>query len=92
MCIRDRFGTHTHVQTADECVLPGGTGYISDLGMTGPIHSVLGVKPQLTIERMRTHMPVRFDLAGDPCQMDCALFAIDEKTGKTISVERIQVK
>ncbi len=86
------FGTHTHVQTADECVLPGGTGYISDLGMTGPIHSVLGVKPQLTIERMRTHMPVRFDLAGAPCQMDCALFAMYEKTGKKISVERIQVK
>lgn len=86
------FGTHTHVQTSDECVLENGTGYISDLGMTGPIHSVLGVKPELVIQKMRTKMPVRFDLSDGPCQMDCALFHIEEKTGKTESVERIQIK
>lgn len=86
------FGTHTHVQTSDECVLENGTGYITDLGMTGPIHSVLGVKPELVIQKMRTKMPVRFDLSDGPCQMDCALFHIEEKTGKTESVERIQIK
>lgn len=86
------FGTHTHVQTADDCVLTGGTGYLSDLGMTGPINSVLGVKPELVIQKMRTKMPVRFDLADGICQMDCAVFQIDEKTGKTISVERMQIQ
>jgi len=86
------FGTHTHVQTADDCVLPNGTGYISDLGMTGPIHSVLGVKPEIVIEKMRTKMPVRFDLSDGDCEMDCTLFHIDEKTGKTTSVERIQIQ
>ncbi|MGX8709139.1 MAG: TIGR00282 family metallophosphoesterase [bacterium] len=86
------FGTHTHVQTADECVLPQGTGYITDLGMTGPIQSVLGVKPELVIEKMRTKMPVRFELAEGDCKMECALFQIDEKSGKTVSVERIQIQ
>lgn len=86
------FGTHTHVQTADECVLPNGTGYLSDLGMTGPIHSVLGVKPEIVIEKMRTKMPVRFDLADGDCKMDCALFQIDEKTGCTVSIERLQIQ
>ncbi|WP_444644488.1 TIGR00282 family metallophosphoesterase [Caproiciproducens sp. R1] len=86
------FGTHTHVQTADECVLPQGAGYITDLGMTGPIQSVLGVKPELVIEKMRTKMPVRFALAEGDCKMECALFQIDEKSGKTVSVERIQIQ
>ncbi|TQI68710.1 TIGR00282 family metallophosphoesterase [Clostridium sp. KNHs216] len=86
------FGTHTHVQTADECVLPQGTGYITDLGMTGPIQSVLGVKPELVIEKMRTKMPVRFALAEGDCKMECALFQIDEKSGKSVSVERIQIQ
>jgi len=86
------FGTHTHVQTADACVLPNGTGYLSDLGMTGPINSVLGVKSELVIQKMRTKMPVRFDLADGNCQMDCALLDIDEKTGKTISIVRIQIQ
>ena len=79
------FGTHTHVQTADEQVLPQGTGYLSDLGMTGPVHSVLGVKPELTIRKMRRQLPVRFETGEDPCEMDCALFDVDEKTGKTRS-------
>ena len=86
------FGTHTHVQTADECVLPQGTGYITDLGMTGPVQSVLGVKPELVIEKMRTKMPVRFALADGDCKMECTLFQIDEKTGKTVSVERMQIQ
>jgi metallophosphoesterase (TIGR00282 family) len=85
------FGTHTHVQTADDCILPGGTGYLSDLGMTGPIDSVLGVKPELVIQKMRTKMPVRFDLADGRCRMECAVFQVDEKSGKTVSVERMQI-
>ena len=85
------FGTHTHVQTADECVLPGGTGYLSDLGMTGPVQSVLGVRPELVIRKMRTKMPVRFDVADGDCRTDGAVFSIDEKTGKTVSIERIQI-
>lgn len=84
------FGTHTHIQTADARILPNGTGFITDLGMTGPAESVLGVKPQLVIEKLRTKMPVRFDLVSEgPCHMDCCLFQIDEKTGKTLSVERV---
>ncbi len=85
------FGTHTHVQTADEGVLPDGTGYISDLGMTGPVNSVLGVKPELVIQKMRTKMPVRFDLADGFCRMECAVFDIDEKTGRAVSSERLQI-
>ena len=85
------YGTHTHVQTADECILPKGTGYISDLGMTGPINSVLGVKPELAIRKMKTKMPVRFDLASGDCCINGAIFSIDEKTGKAFSVERLNI-
>lgn len=83
------FGTHTHVQTADEQILENGTGYISDLGMCGPNRSILGVKPELVVEKMRTKMPVRFDNADGDCHMDGALFQIDPKSGKTITIERI---
>lgn len=86
------FGTHTHIQTADEKILPQGTGFISDLGMVGPSYSVLGVKPELIIKKLKSKMPVRFDLASGICHLDGAIFEIDEKTGKTISVERIQIK
>lgn len=85
------FGTHTHVQTADECILPNGTGYITDLGMTGPTHSVLGVKPELVIQKQKTKMPVRFELAEGDCHMDCVIFEVDEKSGKTISVNRLKI-
>lgn len=85
------FGTHTHVQTADECVLPEGTGFLSDLGMTGPLNSVLGVKNELVIQKLRTKMPVRFDFADGDCRICGAIFSIDEKTGKTVSVERVQI-
>lgn len=84
-------GTHTHVQTADECILQNGTAYLSDVGMTGPVHSVLGVKPELVIQKMRTRMPVRFDLATGECELDGVLLDIDEKTGKTRSIERVQL-
>ena len=85
------FGTHTHVPTADETILPNGTGYLTDVGMTGPILSVLGVKPEQVIEKYRFHMPVRFSVPEGDCRMDPVLFEIDEKTGKTRSVERLNL-
>lgn len=85
------FGTHTHVQTADAQVLPKGTGYITDAGMTGPKDSVLGVNPQITITSFRDKMPIRFEPLKGECMMDCVLFEIDEKTGKAISAEALSV-
>ena len=85
------FGTHTHVPTADECVLPKGTGYISDAGMTGVIDSVLGVKPEIIINRYVTKMPARFELEKGPCRMDCVVFTADEATGLCVGVERLSV-
>lgn len=81
------FGTHTHVQTADAQVLPNGTGYITDLGMTGPIQSVLGVDPQLAIEKMRTHLPVRFENAEGACATQGCVFEVNEKTGLCLRAE-----
>ncbi len=86
------FGTHTHVQTADETVLPQGTGYITDVGMTGVIDSVLGVKKELVIKKQLSRMPVRFDYADGPCKMDCVLFDIDDKTGLCRSAERLSIR
>lgn len=86
------FGTHTHVQTADECILPKGTGYITDVGMTGTIESVLGVKAELVIKKCKTKLPVRFDYEQGECKMDMVLFNIDEKTGLTRTVKRLSVR
>ncbi|MCI8361477.1 MAG: YmdB family metallophosphoesterase [Clostridiales bacterium] len=83
------FGTHTHVQTADEQILPCGTGYITDLGMTGPIQSVLGVKPQLAVAKMKTHLPVRFENAPGPCMLNGCIFTVDHKTGLCTGTERV---
>jgi metallophosphoesterase (TIGR00282 family) len=85
------FGTHTHVQTSDEQILPKGTGYITDLGMTGPAISVIGVKPEQSIALMRGKLPVRFEAAEGPCRMDGCIFTVDEKTGKTLEIERISI-
>lgn len=81
------FGTHTHVQTSDNQILPNGTGYISDIGMTGPYNSVLGVSPERAVEKMRTGLPVRFKNDDGPCSIEGCIFEIDHKTGKTISTE-----
>ncbi len=85
------FGTHTHVQTADETILPHGTGYLTDAGMTGVIDSVLGVKPEIIIGKLRTKMPARFDWAKGPCKMDCVLFSADQRTGLCTGVERLSL-
>lgn len=84
-------GTHTHIQTADAQILGGHTGYITDVGMTGPMESVLGVDPKCVIERLKTHLPTRFITADSPCQMDCVVFDID-KAGRCIDVKPLQVK
>jgi len=85
------FGTHTHVQTADEKVLPAGTGYISDLGMTGPRHSVLGVLPEDSIAMFRGEQPGRLRGAAGPCYLCGALFDVDEVRGRCKSVTRVQI-
>ena len=86
------FGTHTHVQTADARVLPGGTGFISDIGMTGVKDSVIGVKPELSVRYIRTGLPTRFDAADGPCFMNGCIFEIDNGTGKCLSVEPVIVE
>lgn len=83
------FGTHTHVQTADEQILPGGTGYMTDVGMTGTVQSVLGVKPDIIIQKFRSNLPQRFLFEEGPASLCGCIFDIDSKTGLTTSVERI---
>lgn len=83
------WGTHTHVQTADECILPNGTGYITDLGMTGPLHSVLGIKPELSIQRFRGDLTGRYEPAPGVCKLSGCIFTIDNGTGKCTAVERV---
>lgn len=82
-------GTHTHVQTADETIFPGGTGYITDLGMCGGVESVLGVKIPLAVQRLRTKLPVRFENASGPMKLGGILAEIDERTGRTVEIRRI---
>ena len=64
------FGTHTHIQTADEKILPHGTGYITDIGMTGPYQSVIGIEKDIIIEKLITQRPVRFEVASGPIQIN----------------------
>lgn len=85
------FGTHTHVATADECILKNGTGFITDIGMTGPIDSVLGVKTELSLRKIREDATVKFELADGPCRIDCVIFTINKATGKALTVKRLSV-
>jgi metallophosphoesterase (TIGR00282 family) len=82
--------THTHVQTADEKVLAGGTAYITDVGMTGPEDSVIGVKKELVIERFLTMMPARFETAKGPSLFSAVVVELDGKTGRASSITRVQ--
>ncbi|HKQ97894.1 MAG TPA: TIGR00282 family metallophosphoesterase [Candidatus Polarisedimenticolia bacterium] len=86
------FGTHTHVPTADERILVGGTAYITDLGMTGPYDSVIGVEKELALRKFRTGMPVRFAIARRDTRLCGALFDIDESSGRARGIERIMVR
>jgi len=85
-------GTHTHVQTADECILPGGTAYITDLGMAGPMDGVIGRKKEEVLERFVTSVPVKFSVAENDVQLHGVVLEIDEKTGKAQSIARIKRK
>jgi metallophosphoesterase (TIGR00282 family) len=85
-------GTHTHVQTADEQILSGGTGYITDLGMTGPYDSVIGVASQLVITRFIRGLPIRYQTASENPQLHGVVVEIDERSGKAVSIFRMQVK
>ena len=84
-------GTHTHVQTADERVLPGSTAYITDLGMTGPYHSVLGRNKDHVLKFMVTQMPTRFEVAEKDVRMSGAIITVDASTGKALGIERLVV-
>ena len=83
------WGTHTHVPTADDELLPKGTGYVTDLGMTGPRNSVLGVRPDQSITHFRGGMNTRFESAGGPCKLEGVIFTIDTATGLCRGTERI---
>ena len=83
------WGTHTHVPTADAQILPKGTGYVTDLGMTGPKVSVLGIKPELSIAKFRGDLTERYRCADGVTQLNAVLFTVDSVTGKTIKAERV---
>lgn len=84
------YGTHTHVQTSDNQILSNGTGYVTDIGMTGTYRSVLGVKPECIIEKLKTNLPVKFINEDGPCVMEGCLFEIDNNSGKTIKTTLIR--
>jgi len=85
------WGTHTHVPTADAQILPNGTGYVTDLGMTGPKHSVLGIKPELSIAKFRGDLPERYRWAEGPTKLEAVLFTVDTQSGLCRKVERVDL-
>src|SRR5580765_4705788 len=85
-------GTHTHVQTADEKILPGGTAYLTDLGMTGPHDSVIGIEKDLALRKFLSGMPVRFSIAKKDPRLSGAIVDVDESTGRARSITRLQIR
>jgi metallophosphoesterase (TIGR00282 family) len=85
------FGTHTHVQTADEQILPGGTAYLTDVGMTGPHDSIIGMEKAAVIERFRTGMPVRLEAATGNPRLNGVVITADERTGRALTIERLSL-
>ncbi len=85
------WGTHTHVPTADAQVLPKGTGYVTDLGMTGPVHSVLGIQPQLSIAKFRGDLTSRYRWAEGKAKLEAVLFTVDTETGLCRKAERVDI-
>lgn len=83
------WGTHTHVPTADLGILPKGTGYVTDLGMSGPMYGILGIKPELSIAKFRGELTRRYEPAPGPCKLEGAVFTIDSTTGKCTGTERV---
>lgn len=84
-------GTHTHVQTADERIFPGGTAYLSDAGMTGPYNGIIGVERTAVVRRFLTSMPVRFESEEGPGQLSAVIVDIDEQNGKATHIERLLI-
>ncbi len=85
------YGTHTHVQTADERILPKGTGFITDIGMTGPKNSALGMDIDVVIKRFETTLPERYKIATGECMFNGVIFNIDDKTNKVRNIQRINI-
>ena len=86
------FGTHTHVMTADADVLPNGTGYITDVGMTGVIDSCIGVKKEIILRRFTTQLPERFELADGDCKLNCVIFDIDRSSGRCTAAQSYELR
>ena len=82
-------GTHTHSPTADEAVLPGGTAYITDLGMTGPYDSVIGIEKQAVIRKFLDQMPARFEVAAGDVRLSAVFIEADDATGRAVSIQRV---
>ena len=85
------WGTHTHVPTADTQILPRGTGFVTDLGMTGPARSVLGIRPEQAINRFLGGLPRRFEPADGPCKLESVVFSIDTEARRCVDVERLDL-
>ncbi len=85
-------GTHTHIQTADERVLPGGTAYLSDAGMTGPVDSVIGIKTSLAVGKFLTGVPCRFEVSGGNAQINGVVVEVNPENGRALSIERISIQ
>jgi 2',3'-cyclic-nucleotide 2'-phosphodiesterase len=85
-------GTHTHIQTADERILPKGTAYITDIGMTGPDDSVIGTKPEISIRRSLTQLPLKMEVAENEATIKGVFITIEAETGKSHSIERVVLK
>jgi len=85
------YGTHTHVQTADERILPKGTAYITDLGMCGPMDSVIGIEREIVIEGFLSQLPRAFDVAKDNVALQGIVLEVDEDTGKALEIRRVRV-
>ena len=85
------FGTHTHVQTADETILEKGTAYITDIGMTGPKNSVIGMDKDVSIKRFETTLPERYKIADGECMLNGVIFDVDNTTNKVKQIERIRI-
>jgi metallophosphoesterase (TIGR00282 family) len=86
------FGTHTHVQTADEIILPGGTAYLTDAGMTGPHNSIIGIEKEMIIDRFLTGMPCRFEVARGNVRLQGVVVGIDPQSGKAQSIKRVNLR
>src|SRR3990172_438123 len=84
-------GTHTHIQTSDEKILDEGTAFITDVGMTGPLHSVIGIRKEIALERLLTQVPWKFDVATEDIELQGVVLEVDPKTGRSKNIKRIRV-